>query len=38
MRARSVFDLTLPSGSSMAARVFLKLHRFTEEDRYQEGP
>ena len=36
VRAKSVFDQTLPSGSSMAARVCLKLHRITEAERYQE--
>ena len=35
VRSKSVFDQTLPSGSSMAARVCLKLHRITEADRYQ---
>ncbi len=36
LRARSIYDQTLPSGSSMAARVCLKLHRLTGEDRYRE--
>jgi uncharacterized protein YyaL (SSP411 family) len=36
LRARSIYDQTLPSGSSMAARVCLKLHRLTDEDRYRE--
>ncbi|MCL4501399.1 MAG: hypothetical protein M1438_06020, partial [Deltaproteobacteria bacterium] len=36
VRARSVFDQTLPSGSSMAARVGSKLHRLTGENRYGE--
>ncbi len=36
VRAKSLHDQTLPSGSSMAARVFLKLHRLTEEERYRE--
>ncbi len=36
VRAKSFHDQTLPSGSSMAARVCLKLHRVTEEARYQE--
>ena len=36
VRARSFHDQTLPSGSSMAARVCLKLHRITEESRCQE--
>lgn len=36
VRAKSIFDQTLPSGSSMAARVCLKLHRITEENRYQD--
>ena len=35
VRSKSVFDQTLPSGSSMAARVGLKLHRITEEHRCQ---
>ncbi|MCX5893915.1 MAG: thioredoxin domain-containing protein [Deltaproteobacteria bacterium] len=36
VRARSVFDQVLPSGNSMAARVCLKLHRITEEERYRD--
>jgi uncharacterized protein YyaL (SSP411 family) len=36
LRARSIYDQTLPSGSSMAARVCLKLHRLTDVDRYRE--
>ncbi len=36
LRGRSIHDQTLPSGSSMAARVCLKLHRLTDEDRYRE--
>jgi uncharacterized protein len=36
VRSKSLYDQTLPSGNSMAARVCLKLHRITEEDRYQE--
>jgi uncharacterized protein YyaL (SSP411 family) len=36
VRTKSIHDQTLPSGSSMAARVCLKLHRFTEEDRYRQ--
>jgi uncharacterized protein len=36
LRSKSLHDQTLPSASSMAARVCLKLHRLTEEDRYQE--
>ncbi len=36
VRTKSIYDQTLPSGSSMAARVCLKLHRLTEADRYQE--
>ncbi len=36
VRSKSLYDQTLPSGNSMAARVCLKLHRLTEEARYQE--
>jgi uncharacterized protein len=36
LRGRSLYDQTLPSGSSMAARVCLKLHRLTDADRYRE--
>ncbi|MGB8871795.1 MAG: thioredoxin domain-containing protein [Desulfobaccales bacterium] len=36
LRSRSIYDQTLPSASSMAARVCLKLHRLTGEDRYRE--
>ena len=36
MRSKSLFDQTLPSGSSMAARVCLKLYRFTGTERYRE--
>ncbi len=36
LRSKSIFDQTIPSGNSMAARVCLKLHRLTEEPRYRE--
>ncbi|MBM4294684.1 MAG: thioredoxin domain-containing protein [Deltaproteobacteria bacterium] len=36
VRSKSVFDQTIPSGNSLAARVLLRLHRLTEETRYQE--
>jgi len=36
IRSKSIFDQTIPSGNSMAARVCLKLHRITEEARYRE--
>ncbi len=36
LRSKSIFDQTLPSGNSTAARVCLKLHRLTEEPRYQD--
>ncbi len=36
VRAKSFFDQTLPSASSMAARVCLKLYRLTEEERYRK--
>lgn len=36
VRSKSIFDQTIPSGNSMAARVCLKLHRLTEEPRYQD--
>jgi uncharacterized protein YyaL (SSP411 family) len=36
VRSKSVYDQVIPSGNSMAARVCLRLHRFTGETRYQE--
>ncbi|MBI4643557.1 MAG: thioredoxin domain-containing protein [Deltaproteobacteria bacterium] len=36
VRSKSIFDQTLPSGNSLAARVCLKLHRLTEEAPYRE--
>ena len=36
IRSKSIFDQTIPSGNSLAARVCLRLHRVTEEARYQE--
>jgi hypothetical protein len=36
IRSKSIFDQTLPSGNSLAARVCLKLHRITDEARYRE--
>jgi uncharacterized protein YyaL (SSP411 family) len=36
VRSKSLFDQTLPSGNSMAARVCLKLYRLTEKERYRE--
>jgi uncharacterized protein YyaL (SSP411 family) len=36
IRSKSIFDQTLPSGNSLAARVCLKLHRFTEEAPYRQ--
>ena len=36
VRSKSIFDQTIPSGNSLAARVCLKLHRITEETRYRE--
>jgi hypothetical protein len=36
VRSKSVYDQTIPSGNSLAARVLLRLHRLTEEARYQE--
>ena len=36
VRSKSIFDQTIPSGNSMAARVCLKLHRLTEEPRYRD--
>jgi uncharacterized protein YyaL (SSP411 family) len=36
IRSKSIFDQTIPSGNSMAARVCLKLHRVTGEARYLE--
>ncbi len=39
VRSKSVYDQTIPSGNSMAARVCLRLYRLTEEARYQRaGP
>jgi len=35
-RSKSLYDQTNPSGNSMAARVGLRLHRFTEEARYRD--
>ncbi|MGA9753770.1 MAG: hypothetical protein WBV23_01360, partial [Desulfobaccales bacterium] len=36
VRSKSLYDQVLPSGNSMAARVCLRLHRLTEEGKYQE--
>ena len=36
VRSKSVFYQTIPSGNSLAARVLLRLHRLTEEARYQD--
>jgi hypothetical protein len=36
VRSKSLFDQTIPSGNSLAARACLKLYRLTEEPRYQE--
>jgi uncharacterized protein YyaL (SSP411 family) len=36
VRSKSIFDQTIPSGNSLAARVLLKLHRLTEKARYRE--
>ncbi|MFZ5451268.1 MAG: thioredoxin domain-containing protein [Thermodesulfobacteriota bacterium] len=36
IRSKSIFDQTIPSGNSLAARVSLKLHRLTGEDRYRQ--
>jgi uncharacterized protein YyaL (SSP411 family) len=36
IRSKSVFDQTIPSGNSLAARVCLKLHRLTEVAPYRE--
>jgi uncharacterized protein len=35
VRSKSIYDQTLPSGNSMAARVSLKLYRITEEERFK---
>jgi uncharacterized protein len=34
VRGKSVYDQVIPSGNSMAAKVFWRLHRFTGEARY----
>jgi hypothetical protein len=34
VRGKSVYDQVIPSGNSMAARVFWRLYRFTDESRY----
>jgi uncharacterized protein YyaL (SSP411 family) len=34
LRSKSIYDQTIPSGNSMAARVCLRLHRLTGEARY----
>ena len=34
VRSKSIFDVTLPSANSMAARVCLRLHRLTGEERF----
>jgi hypothetical protein len=34
VRGKSVYDQVIPSGNSMAARLFWRLHRFTDEARY----
>jgi len=36
VRSKSIFDQTIPSGNSLAARVCLKLHRITEEAHYRD--
>ena len=36
VRGKSVYDQAVPSGNSMAARVALRLHRFTGEARHRE--
>jgi uncharacterized protein YyaL (SSP411 family) len=36
IRSKSIFDQTIPSGNSLAARVCCKLHRITDEDRYRQ--
>jgi uncharacterized protein YyaL (SSP411 family) len=36
IRSKSIFDQTIPSGNSLAARVCLRLYRITEEARYRE--
>jgi uncharacterized protein YyaL (SSP411 family) len=36
VRGKSVYDQVIPSGNSMAAKVFWRLHRFTDEARYLE--
>jgi uncharacterized protein YyaL (SSP411 family) len=36
VRSKSIFDVTLPSGNSMAVRVCLRLYRITEEEGYRE--
>ncbi len=34
VRGKSAYDQVIPSGNSMAAMVFWRLHRFTDEARY----
>lgn len=34
VRGKSVYDQVIPSGNSMAAKVFWRLYRFTDEARY----
>ena len=35
-RSKSIFDQTIPSGNSMAARACVKLHRLTDQPRYRD--
>jgi hypothetical protein len=36
VRSKHLADSVIPSGNSLAARLLLRLHRFTEQDRFQE--
>jgi uncharacterized protein len=36
VRSKSIYDQTLPSANSMAARVSLKMYRITEEEPFKE--
>lgn len=36
IRTKNIYDLSLPSGNSIAAHVFLKLYHFTQDKRFLE--
>jgi uncharacterized protein YyaL (SSP411 family) len=36
LRSKSIYDQTIPSGNSMAARVCLRLHRLTDQACYRD--